>query len=745
MRTLFLLRGAPGSGKSTWVSRNKLEPYTIASDVVRTLVTGPEIDCMGKLNISQKKDGIVWDLILKLLEERMKNGEMVIIDATHYRKGLLNNYKDLAKKYRYRQIVVDFTTIKEEVCIERNSGRDEFKVVPEEVIHKMYSVFRNENDLKEINSSFEVMLPDNAYHLINYGYNPINIASDKYKKVIVIPDIHGCYNTLLKVFDSSGGIRDDFFYVFLGDYFDRGPDSVDVFKKLNEIKDKPNVMLIEGNHEEWFRHYVNNDIDQIKSNSFKNQTMKQFDKFLEDNKLTKKYLKPFMQKFVQCGYLKIDHNIYLFTHGGVPLLTPDLKVHTRQLIKGTGGYSDIEQTYEGWKKAYSSSAKAPMCDYFQFHGHRNNDEAGPAFCDNHVFNLCTHVEYGSNMRVGVIDVVLKDINVIEILNAENKAELLHIDHVINKESINSMSNESLFDAMRQHRYISVKTLPDNIESFNFTRDAFYKAKWDMQTCLARGLFVRDNKIIARGYNKFFNLGENKDSSIDKLKFTYPVNVYKKYNGFLGLLSYDSVHNSLFFSTKSSTSGDHAKIFKENFESIIPNIETQVRLREFIKNNNVTLLFEVIDERDPHIMDIEENTIVLLDVVHNDVNGETIPYTDLVNVANSFGFKVKEQLCTINNDSDFNNLTQNILPSMEKELEGVVLEDASQFRIKIKGNFYLYWKYIRGLIPKVLSHKPISYIYPQDATVVGFMKTLDEDKLKNISVPELRKLYYMERK
>lgn len=38
MRTLFLLRGAPGSGKSTWVNRNNLEPYTLCADQIRTLI-----------------------------------------------------------------------------------------------------------------------------------------------------------------------------------------------------------------------------------------------------------------------------------------------------------------------------------------------------------------------------------------------------------------------------------------------------------------------------------------------------------------------------------------------------------------------------------------------------------------------------------------------------------------------------------------------------------------------------------
>ncbi len=35
MRTLLLLRGAPGCGKSTWVKEQGLETYTLCADTLR--------------------------------------------------------------------------------------------------------------------------------------------------------------------------------------------------------------------------------------------------------------------------------------------------------------------------------------------------------------------------------------------------------------------------------------------------------------------------------------------------------------------------------------------------------------------------------------------------------------------------------------------------------------------------------------------------------------------------------------
>ena len=54
---LFVMRGAPGSGKSTFIKKAGLEPYTICPDTIRLMFEGPVMDPKtGKLGISQKND-----------------------------------------------------------------------------------------------------------------------------------------------------------------------------------------------------------------------------------------------------------------------------------------------------------------------------------------------------------------------------------------------------------------------------------------------------------------------------------------------------------------------------------------------------------------------------------------------------------------------------------------------------------------------------------------------------------------
>ena len=53
MRTLLLLRGAPGCGKSTWIEKNGLKKYAICADEVRMLYSSPKLKANGEYEFSQ--------------------------------------------------------------------------------------------------------------------------------------------------------------------------------------------------------------------------------------------------------------------------------------------------------------------------------------------------------------------------------------------------------------------------------------------------------------------------------------------------------------------------------------------------------------------------------------------------------------------------------------------------------------------------------------------------------------------
>lgn len=44
MRTLIVLRGAPGVGKSTWIEKNHLKEYTLCLDTIRYMMISPRMN-----------------------------------------------------------------------------------------------------------------------------------------------------------------------------------------------------------------------------------------------------------------------------------------------------------------------------------------------------------------------------------------------------------------------------------------------------------------------------------------------------------------------------------------------------------------------------------------------------------------------------------------------------------------------------------------------------------------------------
>ena len=78
------------------------------------------------------------------------------------------------------------------------------------------------------------------------------------KRIFAIGDIHGCYDRLKALMEkipidySRDGL------VFIGDYIDRGPHSVEVVDYLIQLKNRfPEVILLKGNHEDMLDKFLN--------------------------------------------------------------------------------------------------------------------------------------------------------------------------------------------------------------------------------------------------------------------------------------------------------------------------------------------------------------------------------------------------------------------------------------------------------------------------------------------------------
>lgn len=207
MRTLVILRGSPASGKSTWIEERGLENYTLSADKIRLLVESP-ILVADKTHevISQENDNYVWQLLFELLEKRMQRGEFVVIDATHSRSTDFSRYDKLCERYRYRKYYVDFSDVPLEECKRRNAEREPYKRVPENVIEKMYARLETQKPT----SGWKQIDRNNFWDEICMRILDFN----KYKKVHIFGDIHGCYEPLKEYFEKNP-YNDEDIYIFV--------------------------------------------------------------------------------------------------------------------------------------------------------------------------------------------------------------------------------------------------------------------------------------------------------------------------------------------------------------------------------------------------------------------------------------------------------------------------------------------------------------------------------------------------
>lgn len=748
MRLLYILRGSPASGKSTWIRENHLESYTLAADSIRLLYEAPVLNNAGNFCITQKNDTEVWALLMKLLEKRMSNGEFVIVDATHYKSTLINKYKHLVEKYRYRVNIVDFTDVPMEELLKRNAQREEYKRVPEETIKKMNAVFEQD---KEVNARYEVLTREQAIEKL---HGNLLFDFNKFEKVVVFGDIHGCYEPLKNYFEQNP-FNDKYSYIFVGDYLDRGIQNKQVLEFLFSIKDKKNVLLLEGNHEKHLRRYAEDDyikIDKadrpilekycdkvffrelqertIRSREFLDRTVPEIES------IDKKDLRQLCRKFAQFAYFTFKGKEYFICHGGIPI-KPNIFVSTKELIKGTGGYTELDELYNAW----NNNVK----DCVLIHGHRNVFGIDTKVNDN-IYNLCSGIEAGEPLRI------LEISDTIEIKLIPNTVfdKNCHFDKTEQIDFKDIKSDNEIIDSLNKSKLIKKKLLNGGIVSYNFNRDAFYSRRWNELTCTARGLFVdlKTQKIIARSYNKFFNWAEVKDTESATLKqnLNFPVKAYRKENGFLALISYNWNNDTLLVCSKSTNDGDYVGYINQQLAKKTE--EEMNKLKEYLKVSGATLVFECVDiVNDPHIIKYNESELYLLDEIKNSFVFEKASYDKLQDIAKALNFKCKQLEYTFNTWDELYAFKKQQDISYATRYEGWVFEDIKGFMVKYKTRYYKFWKMMRAVKENIIKGAAVkkTFTSEDEVRVYTMLRELGSEKLQNLSMIEIEDMYYGQQK
>lgn len=704
MRQLFILRGLPGSGKSTTLEQAGLKDLTISTDALRLQVASPVMLASGKTAISQDINTLIWPHLFSMLEERMKRGDTSVVDAVHPKVSDFEPYRKLARRYGYDLYCLDFTSVPQDYLMWANEGRPEHRIVPDAAIRRMQDLITRSADLpKDIRV---ITVKSDRSHLRELRSILVPEVADlsHWSEVVIIGDLQGCL-TPLKQALGADGLRDDTFYVFVGDYCDRGEENAAVIKWLHRhAVGRDNVVLLRGNHELHLEREVAG-LEPV-SEEFASFTKKDFSL----HGVGHSELRAIVSSLRDVFYYRRGDEKVMVSHGGLPTVPEQpWMLPSSQFVKGVGYYQqDVDTTF---------SELAPA-GWYQVHGHRNSSGL-PVRASERSFNLEGSVEFGGNLRIvrhnneGFHPMESRNRIVRPFMKRLHRSGTL-VPSWMQREAAVVEQDRFLpaadLQALRAHpgvRERQSESYP-HVSSLSFTKDIFYKKAWDDVVNRARGLFIhRDTgEIVARSYDKFFTVGENNTMGLDALRerLVFPLRGMMKENGFIGITGYDRSTDTLFTSSKSTPDGKFADMFRRVLGDTLGEHKLD-ELRMMVRDYDASFLFEAIDPvGDPHMVEYERAEPVLLDVVHRSAEFRRLPTEDVHRLGRELGVRSAEKRLEFRNWEAFEGWYRRASTDMSKTYEGLVFTDARGEMFKTKTPFYSFWKLMRGTKDAILRER-----------------------------------------
>jgi RNA ligase len=209
------------------------------------------------------------------------------------------------------------------------------------------------------------------------------------------------------------------------------------------------------------------------------------------------------------------------------------------------------------------------------------------------------------------------------------------------------------------------TLPLSI--YNYSRTCQYENKWDNITKSCRGLILdKDGNVIAKSFDKFFNLEEHSTEEIPNEDFE----VYEKLDGSLGILFW--YQGKWILASKGSFVSEQALKGKQILNSKY-NVEPIPK--------GYTTLLEIIYPENRIVCNYgDDEVLVVLSMISN-ASGKELDYDSLLKINEETGLPVVKKYDGI---QDYKTLKSLI----SKDREGYVVRFRNGFRMKIKGEEYV---------------------------------------------------------
>ena len=550
MRKLIITRGPQGAGKSTSLREAGLGDHTLTPDALRRVLSGPYVAMDGGLRISQHLNNKVFPMMEEIFGNRVRAGETIGLDATFVERAHLTPFLELANQHDYDVLIVDFSRTPMDLLLKRNAERNPNDYVPRASIERVL------NDFEPAPDGYRTVFADEQQSHIPIMRDFVRVRThdlSEYEKIVHVGDLQGCESVLREPASPlAGGINPRWFYILGGDYIDRGIENAEALRFVARlVAQYPNVVLLRGNHERHLENWAAGRPSVSREFAVRTQPA------LEADGITPESVKHFVAMLHDVYAYTWNDKHVLVTHAGLPSWPHELGlVPTDQYIDGVGGFDEpIDYVFSQW--SLNQEAKDGI-ERWQIHGHRNSRML-PVIAGERSINLEGQVEFGGQLRAAILDqqgftpIVVPNrvfrpfAENLVLREAEGRREFGRSTPVptwIRRGEGPALIPPEALENLRNHDVVKerVARMLPHVSAFNFSKSAFDGDEWDDVSLKARGLFVdvETGRIVARSYEKFFNVGEREDTKLDALSKTlqYPVTFYNKENGFLGITGYD---------------------------------------------------------------------------------------------------------------------------------------------------------------------------------------------------------------
>jgi possible phosphoprotein phosphatase len=258
-RLLFLLAGAPGSGKTTWIDDNEqLTGGCVESwdaERARWGHTAISIDGREVLSLTRAEQLAAINTVAERVRTKMARGDTIFIDNTNTRWSNMKSFVRDAQRWGYTVFLVDVQgDLTLEELKERNRDRIGYKRVPDKVVERHY---RNHHQFRRDWRKIIAQSTPKYGGAVAGWIHPKDVEKkleapvrdfSGFERVMIVGDVQGCGDELEQLINRVHGETDPsrVAWVFTGDLFDRGQKPRTVYDLVTCLR---NRFVVCGNHE----------------------------------------------------------------------------------------------------------------------------------------------------------------------------------------------------------------------------------------------------------------------------------------------------------------------------------------------------------------------------------------------------------------------------------------------------------------------------------------------------------------